>query len=276
MTDLSLKKMFVSSLSNSAAKILVAFILARTSLDANELNEWTGLKRDTIYAGLKLLQDRGMVEKQVLEHGRQLWLPSGDFLPGVFQVSEKRTPEVQMPKKRTPEEELIVVRDLNLIKLDPPTINGQMSEKRTPEESETKSGPTSQEILRHTDMIFDGSFVNSKDLWDCDPLEALAWCAYAFLEFEKRGLDRPAGLVRKRLVDGEPAPGKLRTAWRSILPADFLKAVGLYEPPATSEEAEDDAEVAPKISEQALALKEKIATMLKTAEEKERRRKENA
>lgn len=228
MMDTTQAKMFVSSLNNSAAKILVAFILARTALDVQELREWTGLKRETLYDGLKTLQLRGMVAKQILEHGRAVWLPSGDFLPGVFQMSTKRTPELQESRIRT-SDSLIVVRDSkDLIKLNTPTINNdQVSEKRTPEaEIEVSIQPSVLKILRHTDLLFDGSFVNNKDLEHCIPEEILAWCAYGYSQFQKRQCDRPAGLVRRKLLDGEHASEKMRAHWREILPEEFLEAVG--------------------------------------------------
>lgn len=233
-------KMFVSSLNNSAAKILVAFILARTALDVQELREWTALKRETIYDGLKTLQSRGMIEKQILEHGRMVWLPSGDFLPGVFQMSEKRTPEIQESRFRTSAPELIVGGDsVNLINLNTPTTHQQqVSEKRTPEpEPEIETLPSILKILRCTDLLFDGSFVNAKGLESRDSEEALAWCAYAYQQFQKQRLDRPAGYVRRQLLDSERASDSMRTGWQSILPESFLRALGLW-----MEESEPEAE----------------------------------
>ena len=215
-------KMFVRSLNNSAPKILVAFLFAGTALDVQDLREWTGLKRETIYDGLNILQSCGMVAKQVLEHGRTLWLPSGDFLPGAMQLSEKGTPALQESEKRTSVSLIGGGDSIKLINTDPPTPpSEQESEKRTPDDF-----PGALQILRQTDLLFDGSFVNSKGLEHCVPEEVLAWCAYAYQQFQRQRLDRPAGVVRKRLAEGEHASEKMRAGWLQILPEDFLEAVG--------------------------------------------------
>src|SRR5687767_7691111 len=130
--DTAQAKMFVCSLDKSAARILVAFVLARSALDVQELREWTGMKRETIYDALRSLKDIGKVDSQVLAHGRTVWLPAGDLLPGFRQMSEKRTPALQESGIGTP-----VLGgggdSINLIKLDsPPPAQGQESEKGTP------------------------------------------------------------------------------------------------------------------------------------------------
>lgn len=227
-------KMFVRSLSNSAAKVLVSFILARTALDVKELHEWTGLKRETIYSGLELLRSCGLLEPQTVDHGRQVWVPAGDVLPGILQMSEKRTPElpqesekwtpdVQMSEKRTPDLLVVGGGDSELKKLNtpPPTTSSQMSTKRTPGEVER--------LLQYTHLLFDGSFVNSKGLEDREPDEVLGWCAYGYDQFRQGRADRPAGLVRRKLLDQEPAPDALREGWVRILPENYLEAVGMIE-----------------------------------------------
>ena len=74
-------KMFVRSANTSAARILIAFVLARSALDVKQLRDWTGMKRETIYDALNTLRVFGMVEKQTLAHGRVIWVPAGDLLP---------------------------------------------------------------------------------------------------------------------------------------------------------------------------------------------------
>jgi hypothetical protein len=260
--DTAQAKMFVSSLNNSAAKILVAFIMARTALDVQELREWTALKRETIYGGLELLRARGMVESQTVEHGRMVWLPAGDFLPGIFQVSAKPTPELQESTKRTSASLIVVGGDSKeLINLDPPPTE-QMSTKRTSEL------PGALEILRRTDLLFDGSFVNSKDLEHCTPEEVLAWCAYAYSQFQKGQSDRPAGLVRRKLLDGEQATEKMRGCWSEILPHTFLEAVGLVTAVTEDAVSESD-ELQANDLEYAAAVHERVRLALQRAEAKQ-------
>ncbi len=67
-------KMFVRSLNNSAAKILIAFTLARSALDVQELVDWTGMGRDTISKALNSLKEIGKVDHQVLAHNRHVRL----------------------------------------------------------------------------------------------------------------------------------------------------------------------------------------------------------
>ena len=162
--DMTQAKLYVRSLSNTGARILLSFILARTALDVKELQDWTGAKRETIYNGLAQLKSIGMVESQTLGHGRMVWLPAGDLLPGFSQMSEKRTPELQESPKRTS-----ALRgggeSINLINTDPlPPHTMQVSEKRTPETDEPKTDwPSVIKILKHTDLLFDGSVVFSQD-----------------------------------------------------------------------------------------------------------------
>jgi len=214
-------KMFVRSLNNSSAKIVMAFLLARTALDVQELREWTGLKRETIYDGLDDLRALGKVEKQTLAHGRVVWLPAGDILPG-FQMSEKWTPELQMSEKRTPS--LLGGGESINLTLSTDSINppgDQESEKRT------SDFPNAIEILQHTDLLFDGALVVGRGLEDCEPLTVLAWCAYAYSQ--KNKLNGAGGLVRNRLKDKEPPPESAKLQWRDILPRDFLEALDLME-----------------------------------------------
>ncbi len=223
-------KMFVRSLNNSAAKILIAFTLARSALDVQELVDWTGMGRDTISKALNSLKEIGKVDHQVLAHNRHVWLPSGDLLPGFRQLSEKSTTELQM--SGFPTSALGGGGDsINLINIDSPLPpQNQLSEKSTTEPTQ-ESGvfPSAVEILRHTEKLFDGSVVVSRGLEHCIPQEVLAWCAYAYYQFNRQRLDRPAGLVRRRLLDGERASEKMRGSWKNILPDEFLEAVGLVE-----------------------------------------------
>ncbi|MGB8984144.1 MAG: C2H2-type zinc finger protein [Anaerolineales bacterium] len=94
-----------------------------------------------------------------------------------------------------------------------------------PASAENRTSPSVVEILRHTDLLFDGALVMSRDLADRDPLHALAWCAYAYSNHQK--LRAPGGIVRNRLKDNEPPPEWARQQWRNVLPEDFLEALGL-------------------------------------------------
>jgi hypothetical protein len=211
--------MFVRSLNNSTARILMAFILARTALDVKELRDWTGMKRETIYGALDELKSIGKVEKQVLAHGRTVWLPAGDLLPGFFQMSEKRTPALQESVFGTPS--LVGGESINS-ELNIDSLNPQMSEKGT------SVFPSVVEILSHTDLLFDGALVMSRGLEGTNPLHVLAWCAYAFSQ-KGRMNGGAGGVVRNRLKDNEVPPEAMLQRWQDVLPHEFLEALGLID-----------------------------------------------
>lgn len=159
------------------------------------------------------------------------WLRSSHPRPGFVQfsfsrsITEKVAPDPSAENRtdgaesRTPSligggESLI---DLNIDSLTPP-LNGNGS-------AENRTFPGVIEILRHTDKLFDGRVVASKDLGDHEPLHALAWCAYAYRE--KANLNGAGGVVRNRLVDNEPPPEWAKQQWQEVLPNDFLEALGL-------------------------------------------------
>lgn len=95
--------------------------------------------------------------------------------------------------------------------------------------AENRTWPSVVEILKHTDLLFDGSVVISRGLEDCIPQEVLAWCAYAYYQFKQGRLAAPGGVVRNRLREGEHASEQMRSAWREILPAEFLEHLKLVE-----------------------------------------------
>jgi len=230
-------KMFVCSLNNSAAKILIAFVLARSALDVGELREWTGMKRETIYDGLRTLQARGMVEKQTLAHGRAVWLPAGDFLPGFFQMSEKGTPELQMSGIRT--SALVVVDSLNLTDSESTsTPLSQMSEKRTSDPLEgTREYPSVKDILAATYILFGHPGVVSSGLAldVLEPWTVLGWIGYAWDNWREGGkhgnLFAPAGVIYNKLADKDKphAPSGFHEGGWRVLPAEFLDHLKLVE-----------------------------------------------
>lgn len=97
----------------------------------------------------------------------------------------------------------------------------------TPASAENRTFPATTEILRHTDLLFNGSLVAGRDLADRDPLHALAWCAYAYAN--RRKVSGPAGIVRNRLKDNEVPPEWFKQHWKERLPEPFLEALGLVE-----------------------------------------------
>jgi Predicted transcriptional regulators len=66
-------QMFCSSLTGSAPKILIAFFMAGTALNVDQLFQWTGLSRPTIYQGLKVLKEFGILKSKKIGHGIEIW-----------------------------------------------------------------------------------------------------------------------------------------------------------------------------------------------------------
>lgn len=93
-------KTFVRSMKGSAAQIILAFLFARKAMDVEELRKWTNLKRETIYNTMPILE--GFISKQVLPHGRAVYVPGADLLP-VFQmmIDTTEAPQLQESAKRT-------------------------------------------------------------------------------------------------------------------------------------------------------------------------------
>jgi len=127
-------KILIRSLKGSAAQILLAFLFARRAMDVKEIQSWTNLKRETIYSSMAALD--GLIVKQTLAHGRDVFLPGGDLLP-LFQVLISDAPELQESVKRTSGDAVIVFNP-PLLNIKDSSVNNnnkaQESVKRTPDE----------------------------------------------------------------------------------------------------------------------------------------------
>lgn len=70
--------------------IFLAFLLVRHAMTISELSELTGLSDDSIRPAVKSLAAKGLLFKQLGEHGRTTWLPAGDtFFGHIFQNPQK-------------------------------------------------------------------------------------------------------------------------------------------------------------------------------------------
>lgn len=112
-----------------------------------------------------------------------------------------------------------LIKDLKTNSL-PPTLNAKASAK-----NRTPSFPSAVEILAQTPLLFDGAVVISKGLDDREPLDVLAWCAYAFSQ--KGKMSGPGGVVRNRLLENQRPIEWTKHRWKETLPDDFLEALGL-------------------------------------------------
>ncbi len=85
--------------------------------------------------------------------------------------------------------------------------------------------PSVVEILAQTPLLFDGAVVISKGLEAREPLDVLAWCAYAYSQRSK--MSGPGGVVRNRLLENQKPPEWTKHQWAKTLPENFLEALRL-------------------------------------------------
>ena len=81
---------FMQSLRGNQPLIVLAFLLIRSALTIEQLEAVTGLHNDTVRAAVKGLAAKGLLYKQVGEHGRATWIPEGGtFFAKLFDQSPK-------------------------------------------------------------------------------------------------------------------------------------------------------------------------------------------
>lgn len=73
----------LQGLTGSQPIILLAFLMIGQAMTIQDLCDVTGKDDDALRRGLKKLKAKGYLELQRGEHGRQVWLPAGDLLPGI-------------------------------------------------------------------------------------------------------------------------------------------------------------------------------------------------
>lgn len=81
---------FLQSLRGNQSLVILAFLLIRTAMTIETLQEITGLNDDTLRSALKGLKGKGLLFMQRGEHGRQTWIPvSGTFFARLFEQNPK-------------------------------------------------------------------------------------------------------------------------------------------------------------------------------------------
>ena len=76
--------MFLQSLRGAQAMIVLAYLMIQRAMSIDELCGCTGLGDDSVRAAVKGMASKGLLYKQVGEHGRVLWIPQGDTLFSSF------------------------------------------------------------------------------------------------------------------------------------------------------------------------------------------------
>ena len=77
---------FLQSLRGNQPTVVLAFLLFQVAMTVEDLESVTGLHGNTIRSSVKGLESKGLLYKQVGEHGRASWVPSGStFFGRLFQ-----------------------------------------------------------------------------------------------------------------------------------------------------------------------------------------------
>ncbi len=203
---------------------------------------------------LKLSRRQYFEQKADME--RLIWLRSNHPRPGFVQFTFSRSITMSDPSLGTDEgsngasaEKRTISAENRTLKVgggeslnlnqdsSPPPKEETSAENRTGEDAASENDPISaenrtnypsvEEILSHTDLLFDGSLVMSKGLETREPVWALCWCAYAYKQ--KARLTGPGGVVRNRLMENKAPPEWTKHKWQEVLPENFLEALGLIQ-----------------------------------------------
>lgn len=124
-------KMLVAAITGSAAKVLWAFFFAKTALYVEDVQSWTGLKRETAYQALEQLRTYNLVEPTTGAHGKQQWHLGGETLHAILEA----VPQLQESEKRTSgasRSTTTTDQDKNNPSSIVVVVGSQESEKRTP------------------------------------------------------------------------------------------------------------------------------------------------
>lgn len=70
--------MFLQSLRGNQALVALAYFVIRQAMTIEDIEAATGLHNDTVRSAVKGLAAKGLLHKQVGEHGRQVWIPVAD------------------------------------------------------------------------------------------------------------------------------------------------------------------------------------------------------
>lgn len=83
--------MFLQSLRGNQALVALAYFVIRRAMTLEEIESVTGLHNDTVRSAVKGLAAKGLLYKQVGEHGRQVWMPVADTFFHELSLQNPRT-----------------------------------------------------------------------------------------------------------------------------------------------------------------------------------------
>jgi hypothetical protein len=258
MTNTMDPTLFIRSISEAQAKIVLSLLFKRGGMTIEELERRTGIGRKALYRACGDLANEpyNMLVKQTGAHGKAFWAPSSALLPSIagnyFAIPDvSRSPiclevpsdEVTQMGLEAPSEQL------NTTKIIPGGVSGPTcagSIMMIDDESLTKDIDSSSIMnppnkkLPGMQLLLDGLEILFGDTLDFSDLpygtnsqQLLAWIVKAYSD--RKRLSSPLGMIISRLK--KHSPRSLPKDWQDRLPNEYLVAIGV--PQRSPEEISD-------------------------------------
>lgn len=183
---------FMQSLRGNQSLIVLAFLLVRSALSIEQLEILTGLHNDTVRSAVKGLASKGLLYKQVGEHGRVIYLPAGEtFFGKLFD---------QSPKTSDSGDVVVVVESEESKDLQSTSTTNKLQSPRT-----SDSGLSADQLLNLA-ALHDAGIMGRP----ARRLAALPWVNVEYIrahaeQVKKEFWDNPQGMMITRIDDEVPA-----------------------------------------------------------------------
>ena len=196
--------MFLQSLRGNQALVALAYFVIRRAMTIEEIEAATGLHNDTVRSAVKGLAAKGLLHKQVGEHGRQTWLP----------VADSFFHELSMQNPKTSDSALIVV---NVESEESPNLySTTLTNKRQNPKTSDSGGrvlsvktivKSEEEIAECLRLLNDAGIYGRKADEIAEDWHIKAETIQAHLAWVKtEQWDKPQGMAIYRLLNHVPAP----------------------------------------------------------------------
>jgi hypothetical protein len=256
--------LFVRSISEAQAKIVLALLFKRGGMTIEELEQRTGMGRKSLYRACEGLaaEPYNMLVKQTGRHNRLVWAPSSALLPAIaghyFAVPDVSQEHIY-PELADGEDFQLCRNDTTGNEIEPenaPDVsqgpNWKGSIMMTDElsiHSKDRSSimnpprenfPAVESLLEGLDVLF-GDVLDISEIPAGTPAKfLLAWIVKTYHDRHK--LSNPLGLIRARVM--AKTPRSLPSNWQERLPGEYLAAIGVAVPLPETCLGEDEADEA--------------------------------
>lgn len=219
--------MFMQSLRGNQPLIVLAFLLVRAAMSIEQLEALTGLHNDTVRAAVKGLNAKGLLYKQVGQHGRQVWLPvGGTFFAKLFDQNPKTSDSA----------DVVVVVGLEESKLN--KLTSTTTSRQNPKTSDSTLSDDQKAALK---LLIDFGVLRQKALHLC----ALEWISAQYVQAHIEQLrgetwDNPAGMLIYRIEGQAAAAGRRSGAHKENCNCVKCKLLKLRRSAAENEDYESE------------------------------------